>query len=50
MARASLNALGWLMMPSTPQVDVVGSLTGGLFIYYNDGTSSQWVQVNGVAT
>ena len=26
------------------------SATGGFFIYYNDGTSSQWVQINGVAT
>jgi len=25
------------------------SSTGGLYIYYNDGTSSQWVQVNGVS-
>lgn len=26
------------------------STFGGFFIYYNDGTSSQWVQINGVAT
>ena len=23
------------------------SVNGGLYIYYNDGSSSQWVQVNG---
>lgn len=37
--------------PSSP---VVGQLwfdssTGGFFVYYNDGTSSQWVQVNSMA-
>jgi hypothetical protein len=26
------------------------SLTGNLYVYYNDGTSSQWVQINTVGS